>query len=262
MAKFCPLASSSGGNSTYIAAADSALLVDAGISCRRIVNAVAAFGEGVQEVRAILLTHEHIDHVKGLGVYLKKHPVPLYATAAVLEAVSTALPAGTELCEIVPGEPFEAAGMWVCAFETLHDSVGSVGYRIETPDGHTVAVSTDLGAVTDEVRAGLFGCETVLLESNYDPLLLRMGPYPAHLKARIASAHGHLSNDDASAFACELLESGTSHFFLGHLSKENNNPALAQQSAEAALFGIGAKDGLDYTLDIAPYDCPGKLVRL
>jgi len=262
MAKFCPLASSSGGNSTYLAASGDALLVDAGISCRRIETSIASFGEDVRRIRAILLTHEHIDHVKGLAVFLKKHRVPLYATAAVLETVCPALPADAALCEIVPGETFEAGGMLVKAFSTSHDSVGSVCYRIETPDAHTFAVATDLGAVTPEVKSGLCGAETVLLESNHDPLLLRMGPYPMYLKARIASAHGHLSNDDAAAFATELLLSGTARFFLGHLSKENNNPALAHQTVGAALADAGAKENGDFTIDVAPYDCPGKLVRL
>ncbi len=262
MAKFCPLASSSGGNSTWLAASGGALLVDAGISCRRTELSLAALGGDASQVQAILVTHEHIDHVKGLRVFLKKHPVPVFATAPVLEVLSPSLPAGSELVEISPGKEFSAAGMGVRAFSTLHDSVGSVCYRIETPDGHTFAVATDMGAVSREVREGLCGCETVLLESNHDPFLLRMGPYPYHLKARIASSQGHLSNDDAAELACSLLSTGTSRFFLGHLSKENNNPALARQGVSAALEAAGAREDADYLLDVAPYDSPGRLVRL
>jgi len=263
MAKFCPLASSSGGNSTYLGASGGALLIDAGISCRRIETALAAFDDDADRVAAVLLTHEHIDHVKGLPVFLRRHPeAVLYATAAVLEDLAPSLPAGCATEAIVPGEIFTAAGVEVRVFATPHDSVGSVGYRMETPDGRTFAVATDLGAVTDEVRAALLGTETVLLESNYDPLLLRMGPYPPYLKARIASEHGHLSNDDAASFAAELIEAGTARFFLGHLSRENNNPALAQQTVCGALAQAGARQGADFELAVAPYDCPGRLVRL
>lgn len=264
MAKFATLASSSAGNSTYIGASSGAILVDAGISCRRIMAALSSFGEEPLHIRGVLLTHEHIDHIKGLSVFLKKTGAALYGTPGVLRAVaaSVSLPPDAKLCPISCGEEVEIAGMGVRTFRTPHDAEESVGYRIETPDGQRLAVATDLGEVTPEVEAGVLGAETILLESNYDPQLLRMGPYPPYLKARIASDHGHLSNDDASAFACRLLESGATRFFLGHLSKENNTPSLAQQVTFDALRGIGAKAGVDFELSVAPYDEPGKLVCL
>lgn len=265
MAKFATLASSSAGNSTYLAASSGALLIDAGISTRRIEAALSSFGEETRRICAVLLTHEHIDHVKGLPVFLKRTGAALYATKGVLEAVTRtmAVPSGCALHEVVPGEKFEAAGMNVCAFSTPHDSAASVGYRLETPDGHTFAVATDLGTVTEEVAKGVSGAETVLLESNYDPFLLRMGPYPPYLKARIASTErGHLANEDAASFLCGLLECGTTHITLGHLSRENNNPALAGQTSLDALAAAGARAGVDFTLTVAPYDEPGKLVRV
>jgi phosphoribosyl 1,2-cyclic phosphodiesterase len=264
MAKFATLASSSAGNSTYLASSAGALLVDAGISFRRVGAALASFGEEPSSIRAVLLTHAHIDHIKGLSVLLKKTGAALFATAPVLEEVtcSLRLPEDATLCAVTPNEPFEAAGMRVRAFSTMHDSAGSVGYRVETPDEHTIAVATDLGVVTDEVEAGLLGAQAVLLESNYDPFLLKMSAYPPHLKARIASEIGHLSNDDAAKFACRLLQNGTTHFSLGHLSRENNNPALAGQTTRDALSALGAREGSDFLLQVAPYDDPGRLVRL
>lgn len=262
MAKFCVLASSSAGNSTYISCAAGGLLVDAGISCRRIVNAIAETGESASALRAVLITHEHTDHIKGLCNLIKKTGAAVYATGPVLEfiAANNHVPAGATLVEVT-AQPFEAAGMRVRAFATPHDSAASVGYRLTLPNEQTVAVATDLGEITDEVAQGVMGCRTVLLEANYDPQLLRMGPYPWFLKQRIASRNGHLENTHSAAFAAALVESGTAQLFLGHLSRENNNPALAEQTVAAALAEHGARRGVDFELDVAPYDCASRLVR-
>ncbi|MEG1850243.1 MAG: MBL fold metallo-hydrolase, partial [Oscillospiraceae bacterium] len=206
MAKFCPLASSSAGNSTYISACGGSLLVDAGISCRKIGAALAQIGASPSELGALLLTHEHIDHLRGLRVLLRQNDLPVYATGAVLRYLveNGQVEPGATLVEIEPGTPFEAAGMRVTAFSTPHDAADSVGYRIETPDAHTLAVATDLGHVSETVRRGTAGCELVMLESNYDPALLRMGPYPYFLKQRIAADNGHLENERSAEFACRL----------------------------------------------------------
>lgn len=256
------LASSSAGNSTYISCAAGGLLVDAGISCRRIVNAIAETGETASELCAVLITHEHSDHIKGLHNLVKKTGAAVYATAPVLEYIvaNGHVPAGAVLVEVT-ARPFEAAGMRVQAFATPHDSAGSVGYRLTLPNEQTVAVATDLGEITDEVAKGVMGCRTVLLEANYDPQLLRMGPYPWFLKRRIASQKGHLDNGSSAAFAAALIESGTAQLFLGHLSRENNNPALAEQTVAAALAERGARRGVDFELEVAPYDVASRLVR-
>lgn len=256
------LASSSAGNSTYISCSAGGLLVDAGISCRRIVNAIAETGEEASALRAVLITHEHTDHIKGLCNLVKKTGAAVYATGPVLEylAANGYVPAGAVLVEVT-NRPFEATGMWVRAFATPHDSAASVGYRLTLPDEQTVAVATDLGEITDDVAQGVLGCRTVLLEANYDPQLLRMGSYPWFLKKRIASREGHLDNDSSAAFAAALIESGTAQLFLGHLSRENNNPALAEQTVAAALAEHGARRGVDFELDVAPYDVASRLVR-
>ena len=263
MAKFCTLASSSSGNSAYISASGGSILVDAGISCRRIFSTLADFGEDAMNIKAVLLTHEHSDHIKGLSTFLKKTKAEVYATKDVIKAAAIAqnLP---ESCfnEIAVNKPFEVSGMLVRAFQTSHDSVDSVGYRIVTPDEHIIAIATDLGIVTKDVEDGVMGAHTVLLESNYDPFLLRICTYPPATKARIASMHGHLSNEDAAEFACRLIDNGTARITLGHLSKENNNPSLAEQTTFDKLSAHGAKRGLDYELSVAPYDSAGRMVRL
>lgn len=263
MAKFCVLASSSSGNSTYISCASGALLVDAGISCRRIVNAIASVGESAGLLSAVLITHEHSDHIKGLCNLVKKTGAAVYATAPVLEYIvaNNHVPAGAALVEVTDSA-FEVAGIQVKAFATPHDSADSVGYRFTLPTEQTLAVATDLGEVTAAVREGLRGCQTVLIEANYDPQLLRMGPYPYFLKRRISSERGHLDNGSTAQFARELIASGTARLFLGHLSRENNNPALAEQAVADALLQAGAQRGLDFELDVAPYDTVSRLVRL
>lgn len=264
MARFCPLASSSAGNSAYIAASGGGLLIDAGVSCRKIKTALGEVGAAPGDIEAVLLTHEHIDHLRGLRVFCKTSGAAVYATAPVLDYAGRngCVEAGTKLVEIEAGRPFCVAGMRVTAFSTPHDSAGSVGYRVETPDEHVLAVATDLGEITDEVERGVAGCELVMLEANYDPALLRMGPYPYFLKQRISSRTGHLANDRSADFACRLLEAGTSRLVLAHLSRENNNPALAYQTVCDAISAAGGQEGLDYELCVAPYDGAGRLVRL
>ena len=263
MARFCTLASSSAGNSTYIGVSAGSLLVDAGISCRALGRALGEIGADVNDIDAVLVTHEHIDHIRGLRVLTNRRPMTVIGVASVLEFLleKNCVAPNTKLVAI-DDKPVEAAGMLVAAFATSHDCCASVGYRIETPDGHRIAVATDLGTVTGPVEAGMAGCELVLLEANYDPVLLRMGSYPPHLKRRIASMRGHLSNDESGRLAVSLHEQGSTRFVLGHLSRENNNPALAHRTVYDALTHGGAVEGVDFILDVAPYDNPGRLVRL
>lgn len=262
MAKFCVLASSSRGNSTYLSSGNTSLLIDAGISCRRIVNSIAQAGGDACGLSAVLITHEHSDHINGLLNLIKKTGAQIWATAPVLDYITQnhRVPIGAELNEVTAA-PFEVGEICVRAFSTPHDSADSVGYRFLLPTGEAVAVATDLGHITEEVREGVIGCKTVLLESNYDSQLLRMGKYPWFLKQRIASDNGHLENSTSADFAAELVKNGTTRLILGHLSRENNSPALAFSSAEAALGGCGAVNGVDYELAVAPYDEISQVAR-
>lgn len=262
MAKFCVLASSSKGNSAWLGCGESSILIDAGISCRRICNSIAQAGGEAAQLSAVLITHEHSDHINGLLNLIKKTKAKVYAPAAVLDYITKNqhVPAGTELFT-VGDKPFEINGIEIKAFKTPHDSEASVGYRMTLPNGETVAVATDLGHVTDEVRNGVMGCGTVLLESNYDNRLLDMGSYPWFLKQRIRSEFGHLENVESAKFAAELVKNGTVRLFLGHLSRENNNPALALQTAEQMLHQSGMVRGVDFELEVAHYDLPSKIAR-
>ncbi|MGN0629217.1 MAG: MBL fold metallo-hydrolase [Oscillospiraceae bacterium] len=253
MAKFFTLASSSAGNSCYIGASGQGILVDCGISCRGVLAALKARDIDPAKLSGILITHEHSDHIKGLGVFLSRYNIPLYASAPVLKYLTGfgAVPPGAVLNEIDEhGELI--GGMMIKPFKTSHDSVGSLGFSVSTPDEHKISVCTDTGYLTEDARDHLLGSDAVLIESNYDQMMLQMGPYPYNLKRRIAGNTGHLSNTDCAAFLPELIRSGATRIALGHLSKENNIPELAVETSVSELSMAGMKQDSDYIIFAAP----------
>ncbi len=252
LSKICPLFSGSTGNSTYIGTEKGSLLIDAGASMKSICAAIECAGGDYSEIKAVAVTHEHIDHVKGLKTFLKNTGVPIIASEKTLSALAKAdrLPSGARVIPI-GSESVEIGGISIGRFATSHDCDGSSGYVVTLPDGKKVSVCTDLGVVTDEVRNALDGSFLTVIESNHDIEMLKHGPYPPVLKMRILSERGHISNN---ACACELpnlLKSGTTRFILAHLSLKNNVPMLAKKTAEAALMDIGAENGRDYILSVA-----------
>ncbi|MGI5896971.1 MAG: MBL fold metallo-hydrolase [Oscillospiraceae bacterium] len=264
MIRLLPLASSSKGNSTYVGTESAGILIDAGIGPRIFQGALGLGGiEDIRNIRAIFITHEHSDHIKGLLKLTERLDVPVYGSRETLVELieKDAVCPHTKLYEI-NRKTVEAAGMEIRAFTTSHDSVHSLGYRITTPDGKQLAVCTDLGVVTPEVHSALTGCQLVMLESNYDREMLRNGGYPAYLKRRIASERGHLCNTDCAAELVALAQSGTEHFVLGHLSEENNRPEVAAETSLAALTGAGFHLERDFTLLTAPRSTTGQFVTL
>ena len=249
MAKICPLFSGSKANCTYISSKDGALLVDAGASAAATLNAIAEIGENPEKIQAILITHEHADHIRGLKAILKKLNVPVIASSITLNTLTNMniLPEHNSLVPLDSGAYENDIGR-IIRFETMHDCDGSSGYRIELSKDCVASVCTDLGVVTSSVRESLLGSNVVLLESNHDINMLKNGPYPAELKIRIAGERGHLSNFAAACELVPLLNSGTTRFILGHLSENNNHPNLALRTSEAALIDAGAKKGRDYLL--------------
>lgn len=246
------LYSGSRGNAFLIEAPTGKILIDAGRSAKRLSAALTEVGVDPDTLDAILVTHEHNDHVSALPVFLKRHPLPVHLPRACsykLECdpcVAPCLLPHAPICtEII-------AGMTVTSFPTPHDSRGSVGYRIEIPTDKGVlrlGYATDIGHVTAEIEEALLGCDAVVLESNHDPEMLETGPYPYDLKLRIASRRGHLSNPDCAQFAARLCESGTKALMLAHLSEENNTPDTA---FDACFSSIG---DASVTLRVAAPDC-------
>lgn len=243
MTTLCPLGSGSSGNSTLIQNGNTSILVDAGLSCKAICSALEQAGSHYEELDAILLTHEHSDHIKALPVLLKKLNCPVYGTEPVLDYISRSLkiPAHTALIPITE-QPFALHDLEIKAFSTPHDSVGSVGYQFRTADDKLLAVATDLGHMTTEILEHLLPCKAVLLESNYDEGMLLCSSYPYMLKRRIASPMGHLSNIACADTAVRLAQNGVEHLILGHLSQNNNLPELAFSTTRNALNQFGCKD--------------------
>lgn len=249
----CSLCSSSKGNATYIGSQQTGILIDAGLSLRQFSRSLAFSEIEPNAVKAIFITHEHSDHIKGLTSIAKFLQVPIYASRETLEYLvqKDVIPPGSTICEINRKQAC-IGGVQVKAFSTPHDSAHSLGYRLTFEEGgKTACICTDLGHVTDEVFANLKGSDFVLLESNYDPAMLQAGPYPWFLKERIASEQGHLSNKDCGRTLLSLFHEGTTKFLLGHLSEQNNRPELAYASALEQLAKTGAVPGEDYILSVA-----------
>ncbi len=252
MARYCPLFSGSSGNCTYVATAAGGVLIDAGVSARRIERALLNRNIDPQSIQAIFVTHEHSDHVSGIRVLCKRYGYAVYATAGTLEALETmgALVPGVKN-EIVPGGGVAVSDMLVTAFPTPHDSRESCGYIVTMGDGRRLAVATDMGRMNEAIERELLRCDLVQIESNHDVRMLQCGPYPYPLKKRILGDTGHLSNEACGAVLPTLARSGVTQFVLAHLSRENNTPQLAHLTAKAALEQQGFLENRDFRLRVA-----------
>ena len=246
------LASSSSGNCTIVSHGNTHILIDAGISLRRIRDGLSHTGLTPDDLSGIFITHEHSDHINGIKMLVKYHKVPVFSSYAACNGIYSAIP------EVEPfincfeiGMEFEFGDITACGFRTPHDAAGSVGYRL-TAGGHTMVYVTDLGCVTEEVKNATLGAELAIIEANHDRTMLENGSYPGYLKRRVLSEYGHLSNCDSGKFATALAASGARYIQLSHLSRENNTPELAWETVEHVLHNKGVAVGKDVYLDVAP----------
>ncbi len=262
MIRFCPLFSSSSGNSVYIGENNAGILVDVGRTAKQIREKLDSIGVEESAIKAVFLTHEHVDHVKGLSVFLKRNKIPVYASAGtVLELKKKGFLTDCHIDFTISDNGVEIGDMLIKPFKTSHDCADGRGYVVTGSDGSTkVAVATDTGIVTPEIMNSITGCKLVYIESNHDLNMLKTGPYYYELKKRILSDKGHLSNDACASVLKTLVNNGTTQFILAHLSPENNTPHLAYETSTNALLGMGALVNRDYQLKVAEAENNSKVV--
>lgn len=247
--KACSLVSGSSGNSIYIATDSTAVLVDAGSSCKRLENNMAKQDIDPNTIDAILITHEHSDHIGAVSVLARRYDIPVYSTESTLKATHAKIRYADKLSyrPVATEENFKIKDFSCKAIRVSHDAIEPVCYRIDTGKA-IVAVITDIGMWTNHLSRALAGCDLVFLEANYDEHMLWTGKYSWPLKKRIDSNHGHLSNAQSAEAAKGLIESGTSRLVLIHLSKNNNRPDLVYNYFDKYLEYAGIQNGSDYSM--------------
>ncbi len=250
--KLMTIRSGSNANCIYINNGNYGILIDAGAGIRMVQTALREADCDLDRIAAIFITHEHIDHIRGLVSITKKHRIPIFSNAATCNAIHDRLPDVDQnlLVHMPTGYHAVCSDLKVTSYKTSHDAVESVGYTVT--DGHRrISIATDLGMVTPTVLEHIRCSDAVVLESNYDENMLKNGEYPPMLKRRILSAQGHLSNEDCAVTATALAEGGTRRLILGHLSQNNNLPTLAYNTTLTALENSKIKVGSDVLLSVA-----------
>ncbi len=260
------IASGSSGNCIYVGTDKTHILIDAGISNKRIEAGLHEAGLSGKELSGILITHEHSDHIKGLGILARKYEIPVYGTKKTLEAVASMKSLGDIPAEcfreIRPDVDFTVGDLTVEPFHIDHDAADPVAYRV-SGEKKSVAVATDMGHYNEYVVDHLLGLDAILLEANHDVRMLETGPYPYYLKMRILGDYGHLSNENSGRLLSRVLHDGIRHIFLGHLSKENNYEDLA---LETVKLEINESDtpyrAGDFPISVAHRDRMSEIIHL
>ncbi len=237
MFNFCSLYSGSSGNSLFIETPNTKILIDAGESAKKIETALNSINVDVGELDAILVTHEHVDHIKGIPTLYKKFKVPVYANCKTWEAMPEVASKieGKNQNSFLINENFDIGDLKILPFSIPHDAANPCGFNIYY-ENQKISVATDLGHIDSKIIKNLENSSFILLESNYDPNILKCSKYPYLLKQRIAGPNGHLSNEAAGKTISYLMNSGLKNVMLGHLSKENNFPELAYKTVVDELF--------------------------
>ncbi len=253
--RLCSIASGSSGNCIYVGSEATHLLVDAGISGKRTISGLESLGVTGADLDGILITHEHADHISGLGVLARKYGIPIYATRGTIRAVKSCRSLGrieeSLFCEIAADEKITIKDLTVNPMRISHDAAEPVAYRIAY-GRQKVGICTDLGVYDDYTVECLREMDALLLEANHDVNMLQVGPYPYHLKQRILGERGHLSNESSGRLLGRLLHDGLKAILLGHLSQENNLPELAYEAVRMEItMGDNPYHANDFPIQIA-----------
>ena len=259
--KFCVLGSGSKGNATYLESGGTAILIDAGMSGKELQLRLTAIGVELSAVDAILVTHEHHDHIHGVGVISRRARIPVYANPGTFAAAAKICNRLFAYNEFETGSTFHFHNLEIHPFAISHDTADPVGFRIS--DGKfSIGYCTDTGRVSKLMQHRLTACDALVLESNHDIEMLRNGSYPPYLKQRIRSSQGHLDNHDAASLLHELAHEKLQHVVLAHLSEENNHPEIAFHAAVEALGNSFHCSGTSVGISVASQGCAGELVSL
>ena len=251
MIKFHTIVSGSSGNATVLSDGKTTILIDCGLSGKQLAASLCDLEISPDDISCILVTHEHIDHTKGVGIIARRHNIPVAASSGTWSNMNIGNIDDSNIISFDDFKPFEIEGIGVTPFPIPHDAAMPTGFRFDL--GNTsFAVATDMGHITKEVKTALKGCEHIVLEANYDHNMLINGAYPYYLKKRIGGSFGHLCNDDTGEMAEFLINNNTKSIVLGHLSAENNSPERAFETVARHLDLSGIKIGNDVIMSVAP----------
>ena len=261
----CSIASGSSGNCIYTGTEKAGILIDAGISAKRIEQGLASIDRNIKEIKGIFVSHEHSDHIKSLGVLARKHHIPIYGTPGTIEAIKQTASLGAideELYRIIQAEEdVIIEDLVVKPFRISHDAAEPVAYRMECGT-KSAAVATDLGFYNQAIVDKLQNLDVLLLESNHDVHMLQVGGYPYPLKRRILGDRGHLSNEAAGKLLCHLLHDDLKNVFLGHLSKENNYEELAFETVKLEIaLGSEKYQPEDFKIEVANRESVSSMIE-
>lgn len=261
--KIATLASGSGGNSTVVAFGRDILLTDCGISCKRITEGLKSLGIEPSDLKGVLITHEHKDHIAGLKILMKRYRLPVFATLGTLTEITRFNRDMDKslMYKIDSGKSFRIGDVRVNSFSIPHDAAEPVGFTFEG-FGKKLAVCTDIGRITDEITENLRNSSAMVVEANHDVRMLEAGAYPYSLKRRILSDIGHLSNENSGKLISEVWHEGLKHIFLGHLSSENNLPELAKQTVKCELMERNIGYESITVIETAKKDTPSEMISV
>lgn len=266
MLRFISFGSGSSGNCYYLATATDGLLIDIGVGIRTLKKHFRDYGITLNSVHRILITHDHADHIKSVGAFSYDFNVPVYATEQVHSGIDHNYCVQRKLMAeqrrmIEPGVTVRMGEFTVTPFAVPHDASENVGFQIEA-EGITFVIITDAGCVTEEMKRHIADANYLVIEANHDLEMLQSGPYPMHLKERISSPNGHLSNADCGKALAENMTERLKHVWLCHLSEENNHPELARKTVDATLRSYGIIPGKDIEMEVLKRKIPSKVYDL
>lgn len=266
MLKFICLGSGSSGNSYFLFSENYGILIDAGIGIRTLKKHFHTYGLSLKQIKAVLITHDHADHIKAVGSLANEYGLPVYATELVHDGIKRNYCANPKLKAenihfLEKGQTLKLDRFEITPFDVPHDSTDNVGYSVQYGEVNFCLI-TDAGHVTEQFGCCIARANYLVLEANHDEDMLMMGPYPAYLKGRISGDYGHLSNKAAAQLLAEHITDRLRHVWLCHISEENNHPELARKTVDTCLRSVGIVAGKDFELEVLKRRIPSEIYEL